>query len=182
MKQWIARSLGVCLVMVLCGCGCKSKTPEEIVQEQCIAFVENLIQGDTQAMAAYLPEGDAMTQMLKEESEEGILWQVMQRLQYEVMETETQEDGSVLVRLQMETIDMKALLESLPEGISSMQEARQAMIDRAPHAARNTYWAELRFVPVGDQYECIYGEEFVNAVTGGLYDFFIEQMKEALEQ
>ena len=104
-----------------------------------------------------------------------------QRMNCKVRSAKQQEDGSVLVTLKIQSVDLKKLLESLPEGISSTDEARAAMLERMPDAKRSTFIAQLTLLPAadGEGWELLCDVSFANALTGGLYDIAQELWGEA---
>ena len=95
---------------------------------------------------------------------------------YTVLSEEPQDDGTILCKLEITAIDMEALLEDLPDDLGSNEEAREEMLEMAENAERKTFEAELILVPAETEsgYAYQYGNDFVNAVTGGMLDLIIE--------
>ena len=57
-----------------------------------------------------------------------------QRMSYKIKSVQEQEVGCVGLTLRIQNVDLKKLLESLPEGISSAEAARAAMLERSIEA------------------------------------------------
>lgn len=176
MKKIWALLLCLALPLLACGCGQKgpsiaadlsaSKNPGTASDDtQCAVFLEEITAGE--GLAA---------QLLSDPESEGIMAEVLGSMTYEVISEEPQDDGTILCKLEITAIDMEALLEDLPDDLGSNEEAREEMLEMAENAERKTFEAELILVPAETEsgYTYQYGNDFVNAVTGGMLDLIIE--------
>jgi len=163
MKKWICPCL--CLLLAICMTGCSlfagATVKKSAAQKQCEAYIEDIQYGEGLA-----------EEILKPGSEKGIMHEVMESLECKVLSTQENEDGSVLCKVEVTSVDMVALMESLPADIESKEAAQEAMLEAADDAARKTCEAELTLVPIegSDEYEVQPSETFINAITGGMYD------------
>jgi len=162
-KKIAAMLLCVLLAMVSAGCSLftGATVKKSAAQKQCETFIEDIQYG----------EGFA-EEILNPAEEEGIIHEVMESMEYKVISSQENEDGSVLMKVEITSVDMLALLEALPEDVDSEEAAEEAMLDMVDDAARKTYEAELTLVPADGEetYEVQPSAAFVNAVTGGMYD------------
>lgn len=176
MKKRYVLPLFFALLLTFCGCGKKGPS----LSADLSATRGETSSAETAQCSDYmnsLTEGEGLAeQLLSDPENEGIMAEVFGTMQYKVLSEEAQEDGTVLCRLEITAIDMEALLEDLPDDISSDEEAREAMLEMAEDAERKTFEAELILVPSDAEggYEYRYGNDFVNAVTGGMLDLIIE--------
>jgi len=176
MKKWLAILL--CLALPLIACGCGQKGPS-IAADLSASKNTDTASGDAQC-AVFLEEitaGEGLAeQLLSDPESEGIMAEVLGSMTYEVLSEEEQDDGSILCKLEITAIDMEALLEDLPDDLDSNEDAREEMLDMAEDAERRTFEAELIMVPAETEsgYTYQYGNDFVNAVTGGMLDLIIE--------
>lgn len=152
------------------------ETPEDVAAE----FIGALCEGDWDTVSRRLPAFSSSGSMMQGGIMEAILKSIMVTSQ-----TVTDNgDGSYNVELIIETIDYKGLLESLPDTIQSKEAARREMLRLAPEAAHREFTAVLilrRYTPAS----AFYAEptpSFLNAITGGYYDLYIEIMGEVLAQ
>ena len=163
MKKFICPLIVLALVLTMTGCSLfpQATVKKSAAQKQCEAYLEDIQYGEGLAQ-----------DILKTGSEKGIMHEVLEGIEYKILSTQDQEDGSVLCRAEIISLDMIALLKSLPEDIDSEETARKAMLNLAREAARKTYEAELTLIPVegSDEYTIQPSGEFLNAITGGMYD------------
>ena len=176
----------LCALLALLLCSCSLLTPpsaaEQAAQTQCEALMDGLSQGDWSAAEAMLPLGGLYGVAPGEEA--SLLNAMAQRMSYKIKSVQEQEDGSVVLTLRIQNVDLKKLLESLPEGLSSTEEARAAMLERMSDAKRKSFDAQLTLLPdgEGEGWELLCDVSFANALTGGLYDIAQELWGEASAQ
>lgn len=176
----------LCALLALLLCSCSLLTPpseaEQAAQAQCEALMASLNQGDWSAAEAMLPLGGLYGVAPGEDA--SLLNAMAQGMSCKVRSAKEQEDGSVVLTLRIQNVDLKKLLESLPEGLSSTEEARAAMLERMPDAKRKSFDAQLTLLPAGDGegWELLCDVSFANALTGGLYDIVQELWGEASAQ
>ena len=170
MRQLRRISLLLCTVLlsaVLFGCGRAETESEQAARQGCDAFLTAYVAGDSAAVedTLYLPglfggatQGD------------GILNAIASRMKYQIQSVSESGDGVVEIQAQITTVDLRALLESLPDGISSKEEARTAMIDQAPSAPTARFDATFSMRLQDEQWTVEPSISLVNALTGGLCD------------
>ena len=156
----------LCLALLPTFSACSNQTQQSTVAEQqCEEFLGDIRRGKGLA-----------EQLISEGQRNGIMEEVLGSVRYEILSQEKQDDGSILCTLEISAIDMEELLEALPNDLTSEEEARAAMLDLVEDAERTTFEAELLLVPVegSDEYSYQYGNDLVNAVTGGMLELIME--------
>lgn len=167
MKKIFLAVLGLLLAVTMAGCSLfgSATVKKSPAQKQCETFMEDIQYG----------EGFAQS-ILSAGSDEGIMHEVFESMEYKVISSQENDDGSLLCKVEITVIDMPALLESLPEDIDSKEAAQEAMLKLADDAQKKTFEAELTLVPSDgdDKYEVQPSESFTNAITGGMYEMLRE--------
>lgn len=147
----------------------------------CEDFFAALLDGDIDSVNKMVPMGTILYG--GEENSlfsNGIMSSMFASVTYSIEEKEALDDGSVILKLKIENTDLKALLLSLPEGISSKEEAREKMKELLPDAARKTFDAEVILTAVGENTQITMTKSLANALTGGLNDILSELIAEEM--
>lgn len=148
------------------------------------SFMDALTAGDLDKVNKMLPMGTQLYGGTYGESSinGGFLSDVFATVTYTVEEKSNTEDGQVLIKLKIENVDLKALLLSLPEDISSKEEAKAKMKELLPTAVRKTFDAEVFVRANGKESEpeIIVTPSLANALTGGLNDILSEIIAEEM--
>ncbi len=157
-----------------------SETAEEVVDTVLSALQKGDWETVNQRIYTYSLQGGGNLEFPKG----GILEKIAGSMVVKNRSLTANDDGSYQVAMVVEVIDCRSLLEALPEGIESSEEAKEEMLRLADTAPRSTFSAEfkvLRYYENG-YYFIEPNESFVNAITGGYYDVYWEEMeKEAAE-
>lgn len=157
-----------------------SETPEEVVDSVLSALQEGNWSTVNQRIFNYSLQGGNQLEFPKG----GILEKIAGSMTVKSRSLTDNGDGSYQVDLTVEIIDCRSLLNSLPEGIESKDAAKEELLRLADTAPRSTFSAEfkvLRYYETG-YYFIEPSESFVNAITGGYYDVYWEEIeKEAAE-
>jgi len=119
---------------------------------------------------------DGLALQLLNEENPGIMAEVMETLTYEIISTEEQSDGSIVCEVEISSIDMETLLNSISDEADSKEAALEEMLDMAPDAERMLHTVSITLVPNKEtgEYDLQYGNDVVNAVTGGMLSLMIE--------
>ncbi|MBQ4150216.1 MAG: hypothetical protein IJC81_00230 [Clostridia bacterium] len=143
---------------------------------QCESFFDNIISGNLEDLNKMIPLGTMLYGDTENEIQNGIVFSLFEGITYTVKDTKSLDDGSMLISLEIENTDLKKLLLSLPDGISSKEEAREKMKELLPSTPRKTFEAELYVVSYGDDIEpgIIVTQSLANALTGGINDIIAE--------
>ena len=146
------------------------------------SFMDALTTGDLYAINEMLPMGNLLYGTAEEgDAEGGFMNDIFASVTYSVEEKSTMDDDQVLIKLKIENVDLKALLLSLPEDISSKEEAKEKMKELLPTAARKTFDAEVIIAQgVGAEPQIIVTPSLANALTGGLNDILSEFIAEEM--
>lgn len=180
------RRIGVLLAMLLLltAAGCATQKAAAQAEECCHDFMDALADGDWEDVQTWIGQDSLYSLTPQDNGEDTILTGLLDQVDYDLVSSEQADNGVITVSLEIENVDMKALLEDLPAGISSKEEARQAMLERMDDAQRKTFEAQLTFVPAKEdgEYQIIVDVSFANALSGGMYDLLQELMEEAMAQ
>lgn len=158
------------------------KTPlEEMALEHSEEFLDALQKGDWETVKDSLPL-DALAGSFPM-GDENLLSAAMESMSCQVKAVTEQADGSVLVEVEVETVDMFALLGSLPAAVDSPEAAREEMLRIMDTAPRKTFDATFTVNKneAGDM-EVDMDVSFANALSGGMYDILQDLMEGALGQ
>lgn len=158
--------------------------PDETAQEVAEEFMTALQAGDWETVNQRIPKyalyGSGTDGIMKG----GIMEKIMSTMTVKGQTVTDNGDGTYTVSLTVEAIDYKSLLESLPEDIRSAEDARQELLRLAESAERREFegsFTLLRYTPVSPYY-AEPEASFINAITGGYYDLYMEVMEEVLAQ
>lgn len=207
MKKILLLLFCLALMLSLCCCGDEAEQPDEAphesqqnslqqsqqelpqtdtidaeVQSQCSVFMNAIAQGDWKTVQEKLPLGGLASSSTI--PKDGIMQELFQTMTYELTSTQQQSDGSVLVTMKINNVDMKSLLEALPEDTASKEEAREKMIELSKTATRKDFDAQLTLIPVEgqDEMDIQIDTSFGNALTGGMYDLYAEMMEAVINE
>lgn len=174
--------IGTMLLLTLCACG--SGKIETSAQTQCEEFMDVLMKGDWEGVQEQLPLDGLTSSIPEKELQNGIMQKMMNSMTYEIKSVKEQKDGNVLVTMEIENTDFKALLNALPEDISSVESARAKMIELIETTPRRCFDAEITMMTIEGQedFDIEIDVSFANAVTGGMYEVFVELMKETMSK
>lgn len=172
----IARNL-LCVMLLFLLCGCGSNKVEKAT-EQCEIFMKALEQGNWETIQGNMPLDGLNSRMPEKEQQNGVMQEIMKSMTYKIESVKEQENGTIIVDMFIETTDLKALLESLPEDISSQEEAGIKMKELVATTPRKKFSAKVSMVYVEEteDFEIEIDVSFANAVTGGMYDLLVELM------
>lgn len=172
MKKIIRILLLMLMIVGMIGCG--NSTQNEISSE-CNRFMKDIQSNDWESVQKqlFVLETNRMPK-----GNDGIFQAMLKRFEYEI-ETIVEIDSNVYeVTLMIHNIDIKQLLDSLSEDVSSKEEARLAMIKQIEQMELISYKSSIQCIKVDDHYEIMMGDNFVNAILGGFHSFIVEQIQE----
>ena len=158
-------------------------TPETPA-EAASSFVTALQSGDWEAASKRLAPYSVTGFSLQQSTTDGVMKKIMQSMVVQADEPKQMEDGTYVVAVTIEAVDYRSLLEALPEGIESKEDARSKMltlIDSAPHKCFDGQLT-LTANPASTGYYVEPDIGFVNGITGGFYDVYSEMMEEVMKQ
>lgn len=173
--RWAVVLLSMCL---LASCGnAEGKTEaEKAAVAQCTELMEQVSAGHWEAAVGNL-NLFGFTGGLPQSTEGGILQAMLGRMSYKITSAAEQKDGSVIIGIQITAVDLKKLLESLPDDISSEEEAKQAMLSKISQAPTKSYDVQVSFrYKEGAGYQMAVSTEFANALMGGMYDIMADAL------
>ena len=173
--QWAVILLSMCL-LVSCGNAEGKTEAEKAAVAQCTELMEQVTAGHWEAAAGNL-NLLGFAGGLPQSTEGGILQAMLGRMSYKITSAAEQKDGSVTIGMQITAVDLKKLLESLPDDISSETEAKQAMLSRVSQAPTKSYDVQVSFrYKEGAGYQMEVSTDFANALTGGIYDIMADAL------
>lgn len=160
------------------------EAPEETAEEVADAFMTALQTGDWETVNKRIPAFALSGNSTGSAMQGGIMEKIMNTMTVKEQTVTENGDGSYTVSLTIEAIDYKALLESLPENIYSVESARKELLKLAESAERGEFAGTLilrQYTPYSPYY--VEPEpSFLNAITGGYYDLYMAVMEEVLAQ
>ena len=172
--QWAVILLSMCLLMS-CGNAEGKTEAEKAAVAQCTELMEQVSVGHWEAAAGNLNLLGLAGGLPSTEG--GILQAILGRMSYKITSAAEQKDGSVTIGMQITAVDLKKLLESLPDDISSETEAKQAMMSRVSQAPTKSYHVQVSIrYKEGAGYQMEVSTDFANALTGGIYDIMADAL------
>ena len=152
---------------------------EKLALEQGEAFLEALEQGDWDAVEQFLPMASLAGELPIDD--ENLLSGMLDGMSCKIKSVSEQEDGSVKVEVEVETVDMLALLNSLPASVDSVEAAREEMLKMIATAPKKTFEAGFALVKTEEGgMEVQMDVSFANALSGGMYDILQDLMEGAM--
>ena len=157
----------------------EEKKTEKLALEYSEDFFEALQGGDLEALMENLPLED-LTSSLPIENEE-LLTGVMEKMSFEVQSMSQQEDGSVEVVVEVETVDLLGLVKKLPPTALFSGDLQNQLLDALDTAPLKSYETTFRLVKnENGQMEVEIDNDFTNAISGGMLDLFQDLAKNGL--
>lgn len=172
--RWAVVVLSMCL-LTSCGNAEGKTEAEKAAVAQCTELMEQVSAGHWEAAAGNLNLFGLTGGVPSTEG--GILQAMLGRMSYKITSAAEQKDGSVTIGMQITAVDLKKLLESLPDDVSSETEARQAMLAMVSQAPTKSYDVQVSFrYKEGAGYQMEVSTEFANALMGGMYDIMADAL------
>lgn len=190
MKRITALLLAVLLLLGVAGCGSvEAATPEASVN----GFFQAMQKGNLDKAEEYLTEDDAISDAVEDTpylpEAETILKAVCGKIEFKILSTKTQDDGSVKVTISLTTVEMLPLLKDYAEDVLhytvdyAFKEEKPSNLEVAKRLGEmfraaasepelKTHTVELNVIvtETEDGWQIRADNEFVDAVLGGLMD------------
>lgn len=190
MKRITALFLAIILLLGVTGCGSvKAASPEASIN----GFFQAMQDGDLEKAEEYLTDDDAISDAVEDTSylpeAKTIVSAVCGKIEFEILSTQTQDDGSVKVTLSLTTVEMLPLLkdyaqdvlhytvdyafdEEKPSNLEVAKKLGEMFREAASEPDLKTYTVELNVIvtETEDGWQIHADNEFVDAVLGGLVD------------